>query len=180
MRTTTIVLTGPESSGKTTLTTQLASHFNAEWIPEFARAYIDNLDRPYLENDLLKIAEGQLRQENEMVNKTGGLVFLDTSLEVIKIWSDYKYGQCHPWILEQLNIKKHDLYLLCHPDIPWQSDPQRESPNDRNKIFKLYHQELTQQNTNFVEVSGLNEQRLQIAIHHVQSLIHPQAHAYHA
>ncbi len=180
MQLTTIVLTGPESSGKTTLAAQLAAHFNTEWVPEFARTYISGLGRPYQESDLLEIAKGQIGLENEMMKKTEGLLFLDTSLEVIKIWSEHKYDRCHPWILEHLKRNRHDLYLLCRPDIPWQYDPQRENPGDRGKIFELYRRELTQQNTNFVEISGLNERRLKKAIHHVRSFIHPQAHAHHA
>ena len=36
-----IVLFGPESSGKTTLATQLAAHFNAQWVPEYMRIYLE-------------------------------------------------------------------------------------------------------------------------------------------
>ena len=87
----TIVITGPESCGKTTLTAQLAETFNTNWIPEFARAYIDKLTRPYNESDLVKIAKGQVEAENKLIQNSKLPVFLDTSLEVIKIWSEYKY-----------------------------------------------------------------------------------------
>lgn len=180
MQTRTIVITGPESTGKTTLTAELAAHFGVAWMPEFAREYIDLLNREYTETDLLEIAKGQLKREQEFTLKSNGLLFFDTSLEVIKIWSEYKYGRCHPWILEQLKNQKHDLYLLCSPDIPWEYDPQQESPNERDELFKLYHQELTEQNTKFVEINGLNDLRLTKALHHVQPLLHQQTYANHA
>lgn len=168
----TIVITGPESTGKTTLATQLAAHFQSAWLPEFARSYIDNLDEPYGESDLLEIAKGQVAAEKGAIKKAANVVFLDTSLEVIKIWSEVKYGRCHPWILQQVEKRKHHLYLLCQPDIPWLPDPQRENPNDRDQLFNLYLHELTKQNTNFVIISGSKNIRFTNAINHVESYIY--------
>ena len=165
----TIVITGPESSGKTTLTARLAAHFYTHWVSEYARTYIDNLGRPYGERDLLEIAKGQEETENKIINISEGFVFLDTSLEVIKIWSEYKYGRCHPWIMDQLEKRKHNLYLLCQPDLPWQPDPQRENPNDRDELYKLYQQELTRLNANFFSVEGLKEKRFTKAVLYVES-----------
>ena len=175
-----IVITGPESTGKSTLAGQLAAYFNTQWVPEFARTYIGKLNKPYSENDLLEIAKGQLEQEEKTINNSELPVFLDTSLEVIKIWSEYKYGRCHPWILEKYIKQKHDLYLLCVPDIPWQFDPQRENPSEREEIFNLYHQELKEQNTNFVLVSGLKEKRLKNALQYVEPYLHIPRSADHA
>ena len=180
MRPETIVITGPESTGKTTLTRQLADHFGCAWAPEFARTYIARLDRPYREDDLLEIAKGQVRTEEEAMAAGSEAVFFDTGLEVIKIWSEYKYGRCHPWILDKIAKRKYSFYLLCSPDIPWQPDPQRENPFERKKIFKLFRQELTRQNTKFVVVNGLNEKRFANAIHHVESYLHIAGNADHA
>ncbi|MEO1258293.1 MAG: ATP-binding protein [Bacteroidota bacterium] len=176
----TIVITGPESTGKSTLAAQLADHFNTQWVPEYARTYIDQLDRPYCESDLLTIAKGQFDTERQMVLQAERPVFLDTSLEVIKIWSEKKYGRCHPWITEKLKTNPHDLYLLCQPDIPWQFDPQREHPNERKELFNLYRQELTEQNTNFVLISGLKEKRLSKALQYVEPYFHIPRFANHA
>lgn len=177
---TTIVITGPESTGKTTLAAQLADHFNTAWVPEFARQYINQLNRPYTENDLLEIARGQMEQENRTLLSAKKPFFLDTSLEVIKIWADYKYGRCHPWIDAQIEKRKHDFYLLCQPDIPWQPDSQREHPYEREKIFEHYVQELTRQNANFVSVSGLEATRLTNAIQHVKPYLHIPRSTNHA
>ena len=176
----TIVITGPESTGKTTLATQLAGYFNTQWLPEYARSYIDRLKRPYVENDLIAIAKGQVAAEDDIIKKANGIVFLDTSLEVIKIWSEVKYGRCHPWIMQEAKRRKYGLYLLCHPDIPWQFDPQRENPDNRNQLFNLYVNELTQQNTNFVNISGLKDHRFTNAIQYVESYLHITWFANHA
>jgi len=160
----TIVLTGPESTGKTTLATRLAGHFNTIWAPEFARGYLDSLGRPYGQNDLLEIARGQVAQEDVFIKKANGLLFLDTSLEVIKIWSEFRFGHCHPWILEQLAHRRHGLYLLCRPDLPWHPDPQRENPGDREVLFEIYRQELKAIGAEFLELNGLGEDRFKNAV----------------
>jgi len=132
-----VIVIGPESSGKTTLCQQLSTNFNISFAKEFARFYIDSLDREYIIDDLLYIAKGQLECEfNSQL--------LDTDLITIKIWSEYKYGSCDKWIIDQIEKQKTEnrFYLLCRPDIPWQADNQRENPNDRKELFEIYKKEL--------------------------------------
>ncbi len=163
-----VIITGPESTGKSTLSAQLANVFGVPWVPEFARDYIDQLNRAYQESDLLEIARGQIAREDEYAQQADQLLFYDTSLEVIKIWSEFRYQACHPWILEQYQKRKADLYLLCAPDLSWEEDPQRENPNDRDKLFEIYRQELAGEQVK--EVWGIAEKRLQTAVEAVQSL----------
>ena len=146
-----IIITGPESSGKTTLCQQLSTHFNIPFVKEFARAYIDALDRSYIIDDLLSIAKGQLKSE---INSQ----LLDTDLITIKIWGEYKYGSCDKWIIDQIKKQKSEkrFYLLCSPDIPWYSDNQRENSNDREAIFKIYKQELENLGHDYLIVEGEN------------------------
>ena len=166
-----IVLTGPESTGKSTLAKQLAGHFGTVWAPEFARSYLEDLGRPYGQNDLLEIARGQVALEEDFSKKANGLLILDTSLEVIKIWSEVRYGDCHPWILEQWQQRRHDLYLLCRPDVPWAFDPQRENPGDREVLFEIYQRELTALGADFFELKGLGDERFQNAVCTVTNFI---------
>lgn len=137
-----IVVTGPESSGKTTLAQALAERYQVPWVPEYARTYLERLNRPYEEGDLLAIAQGQVQREDKLAQQTSRLLICDTSLLVIRIWSDYRYRRCDPWIEEQLVQRPVDHYLLCRPDIPWQPDPQRENPHDRAELFDRYRQAL--------------------------------------
>ncbi len=164
-----IIITGPESSGKTTLAQQIAQHYQTVWVPEYARDYIDRLNRDYEETDLLQIAQGQVNREDEFAAKYNpGLLICDTSLLVIKIWSQVKYKRCHPWILEQLKQRKVDVYLLAYPDIPWEPDPQREHPHQRMELFHIYEKEL--QDKAHIVVKGNEAQRLHTAIQAISSL----------
>ncbi len=166
-----IVLTGPESSGKTTLASQLAEAFGTVWVPEFARQYLDNLGRPYIADDLLEIAHGQVALEDEMAKQAKGLFFLDTSLEVIKIWSEARFGHCAPWTLEQLQDRLPDHYLLCLPDLPWEADPLRENRETRDVLLGIYRRELTSLRVKFTEVGGSGKQRFQHAKKAVDNFI---------
>lgn len=166
-----IVLTGPESTGKTTLGGSLAAYFNTLCVPEFSRIYLETLDQPYAQHDLLEIARGQVSLEIEYEKKAGDLLFLDTSLEVIKIWSLFRFGHCHPWIEEQLARRQHDLYLLCTPDIPWAPDPLRENPNDRNLLFDIYRRELLRMGRDFLILYGLGATRLEQAAAQIEEYI---------
>lgn len=158
-----IIITGPESSGKTTLAQELAQHYQTVWVPEFSRDYLNKLNRDYDEDDLLEIAKGQVKREDEFIEQHNpNLLICDTSLLVIKVWSNVKYKRCHPWILKQLDHRPVDLYLLTYPDIPWEPDPLREHPQQRDMLFDIYQQEL-QAKTHTV-VRGSWEQRLQTAI----------------
>jgi NadR type nicotinamide-nucleotide adenylyltransferase len=160
-----IIITGPEASGKSTLAAALADSFDTYFVPEFARSFLSALDRPYEEKDLLTIAQGQLELELEYARKSQDLLICDTSMLVMKIWSDYRFGNTHPWILDCLQENDQALYLLCRPDIPWEPDPLRENPHDRDQLFDLYHQELTALRNPFVIIEGLShESRLKQAI----------------
>ena len=164
-----IVITGPESSGKTTLTVALAARFQAPWVPEYARPYLDRLGQPYQEADLLAIAQGQAQREDKAADLYPHLLLCDTSLLVIKIWSNYRYGRCHPWIEQQLAQRSVDHYLLCRPDLPWQPDPQRENPHNRDELFTLYQDALRTISHTIIE--GDTAQRMNISIEIIDRLL---------
>lgn len=134
-----IIITGPESSGKTTLCKNISAYLNIPFAEEYARKYLQNIKQNYTQEDLIKIAKGQLKSEK---NKK----ILDTDLITIKIWSNYKYGTCDDWILDQINNQKdkNRIYLLCKPDLPWKADSLRENPGDRMELFKIYKKELSE------------------------------------
>ena len=146
-----IIVTGPESSGKTTLCRALSEHFKIPYSEEFARGFLDQLGRNYKKDDLLKIAKRQLNSEQNTQ-------LLDTDLITIKIWTKYKYGSCDKWILAQIEKQKSEnrFYLLCKPDIPWKADPQRENPNDREELFEIYKKEIESLGHDYFIVEGEN------------------------
>ena len=166
-----VAIVGPESTGKTLLAGQLAQYFNAKWVPEYARGYIDQLGRHYQEHDLLKIAQGQLELEDRYLSNSGGLLICDTNLLVIKIWSKFKYRRCDPYILDQLIQRNYELYLLTGIDVVWKDDPQREHPNQRQQLYDIYREELVNYKFNFVEINGDEEERLNQSVHAIKKLL---------
>lgn len=159
-----IAIIGPESTGKSELCQQLAREFRSEWVPEYARFYLDRLPHDYQLSDLTEIAKGQLAWEDDKANYTNSLLFCDTNLIVIKIWSDHKYGQTDAWILEQLEARHYDFYLLSNIDLPWKPDPQREHPTLRKHFLKVYENYLKVNNLPYALVSGEEEDRLMCAV----------------
>ncbi len=165
-----IIITGPESSGKSSLARSLSGFFRTRFVPEYSRIYLTRLLRPYEESDLLQIAKGQFFLERDYAKRLNGLMICDTSMLVLKVWSDFRFGKTHPWILEQLHGTPRHHYLLCKPDIPWQPDPFRENPQDRDVLFDIYLRELEQLGLSYSIISGERpEERLGLAVRAVKS-----------
>ena len=164
--TTLLVTTGPESSGKTTLATQLAGALDAPLVPEIARTYLnekrrDNPSFEYQQHDLLEIAKQQLAAEKKALRKAGEWLVCDTDLLVLMIWSDVKYGKCEPALqaLFEQSLESDRRYLLCTPDMPWEPDPLRENPGDRELLFDRYLTVLEFLPVKFLTLSGSAERR---------------------
>ncbi len=167
-----VVLTGPESTGKSTLSKKLAAHYQTVCVPEYARSYIAALDRPYNSEDILQIAKGQLKLEDEFSSKASKILFSDTALLVPKIWSEVAYGFCPDWIENQLISREYDLYLLMSPDIDWKPDPQREHPHFRVQLFEMYKDVLQKLHTPYVIIEGTYKNRLEMAIQAIDDIIY--------
>lgn len=163
-----IAITGPESSGKSTLAQLLASKFKGKLIPEYAREYLEKSQGKYSIIDLDQIALGQIKMWKE--NEDSNLIFCDTEMLVMKIWSEYKYNTCSELILNQLEKQNFDHYFLCSPDIPWEEDPLREHSNERESLFKIYINELKFNKLPFTIVSGNLENRLKTCEEVIQRL----------
>lgn len=160
-----IVITGPESSGKTTLAKALAKVLKTGYTEEYSREYL-NSNSAYKQEDLLKIAKGQLQREKANHNP---IAIHDTDLITIKIWSEYKYNHCNPWIIEQIEQQKckNRLYLLCKPDITWEADPLRENPSNRAELFEIYLSEIQNTKHPYFIIEG--EERKEKALLKIQS-----------
>lgn len=159
-----IVITGPESTGKSWLARHLAEHYQTVWVPEYARKYIAGLNRPYQQQDILAIAKQQLKEEEKTAKHAHPYLFADTSLLVAKIWSDFVFGDCDPWIEHKIKEHHYDLYLLCDIDLPWAFDPLREHPHARRELFERYENELQKRQLPYSVINGAGQQRLQNAV----------------
>lgn len=159
-----VAIVGPECTGKTDLARFLANHYQTSWVPEFARSYLEQLQRPYTQEDLALIARGQMNAENLIAERATQFVFCDTNLVVIKIWSEFKYGSCDPDIIRMMKQQTYDLHLLTDVDLPWEDDPLREHPHKRQELFDLYKAELQRAQTAFRIIRGDYSSRRAAAI----------------
>jgi NadR type nicotinamide-nucleotide adenylyltransferase len=176
-----IVIVGPESTGKTTLSENLANHFKTEWVREYAREYLEKNGINYTFDNLYEIAQGQLAGEDSAIQKLQQInhtlnvipLIIDTDMYVIKIWSEFVFNKCDNRVLTEIAKRKYDGYILCNTDVPWVKDGMREYPDlvTREKLFTFYKEELSEQKTPWIIISGNYEARTQQAIDFVASLL---------
>ena len=151
-----IAFTGPESCGKTTIAKRFAAQVEGTCVEEFAREYLEQRNGHYDEDDLIKIAQGQIAQWNER----SGILVADTEMLVLKVWSEVRYGRANPVIEAFLKTQDFEHYFLCYPDIPWEPDPLREHPEQRMELFERYKNELEKMNLPYSILKGDVETRL--------------------
>jgi nicotinamide riboside kinase len=159
-----IVITGPESVGKSTLTKELADYYSAPFIGELACTYISKLNRPYTKDDVLEIAHLQIEAEKEIVKSNPSIYFLDTDLIITKVWLEHVYGDCPAWIDEELTNNKADFHLLCYYDLPWVKDPVRENPDLRPYLFDRYETIIRSLGIDYGIVKGSGDNRFHISV----------------
>ena len=164
-----IVITGAESTGKSTLTEALAHHFNAPFVPEYARSYIENLNRKYNYTDVEIIARKQVEIFNNVKKTNSEFIFIDTWLIITKIWFEEVFGKIPSWIEHEIKNTKIDLFLVCDTDIPWIPDTVRENGGEnRLMLQKRYIEQIEHYNFNYKIVSGSQNERVRNAIRCLQ------------
>lgn len=152
-----IVVIGPESVGKTTLCEILAKNNDAEWVPEYAREYVEKLERVYCYSDVEHIARIQFEQFSQKTEKE--FLIYDTDLIVTKVWFEHVFHKVPEWMNGAILQEKVDLYLLCKPDLEWIAEPVRENPNLREYLYDWYLQEIKKTSVPFEEIEGRGEER---------------------
>jgi NadR type nicotinamide-nucleotide adenylyltransferase len=171
-----IVLFGPESTGKTTLSRQLARHYNSVWVPEYAREYLQNKWNNYRQTcqseDLLPIAKGQIRLENELAKKANKVLICDTDLLETKVYSEEYYSGTCDHLLEKYALENtYDLYFLTYIDVPWEKDDLRDKPFEREQMFKAFENALIKYNKPYVLLKGDKQERFIKAVKHIDLLL---------
>ncbi|OEK09303.1 nicotinate-nucleotide adenylyltransferase [Flavivirga aquatica] len=171
-----VVLFGPESTGKTTLSRQLARHYNSVWVPEYAREYLQNKwnnERKTCEpDDLLLIAAGQIKLENELAKKTDSVLICDTDLLETKVYSEAYYrGSCDPILKKYAEENTYNLYFLTYIDTPWEADDLRDRPENREMMFEFFENELIKNKRPYVLLKGNKNERLETAVMHINRLL---------
>lgn len=167
-----ILILGPESTGKSTLAEGLANHFGEPWVPEFAREYLEQINRTYHNEDLVEIGKGQVALEDKLAEKAEKFLFCDTDLRVIHIWSEHRFGNTDPWVLDEIQRRRYDLILLTDTDLPWTPDPLREYPEleMRQYFFKKYLKLAKSSEFPYLIISGDRKKRLKTAVAAVNQL----------
>ncbi|HEV7426831.1 MAG TPA: ATP-binding protein [Thermoanaerobaculia bacterium] len=180
---TSVCLIGPECTGKTTLAEELAIHFGAPWVPEFAREYAERVGRLLTYDDVEAIARGQMANEDsakgdakrsqasETCASTEDLLILDTDLISTVVYSRHYYGRCPEWIEAEAKARKGDLYFLTDIDVPWTADGVRDTVAARAALHGQFANALANFGANFVTLSGDWEQRWKTAVTQLDSLL---------
>lgn len=166
-----VVLTGSESTGKTTLALQLAAHYGVECVPEFVREYAAQKASPLAMSDHGPIAHGQMALENSYAARAESLLIQDTDLLSTVAYCHHYFGACPPWIEETAMTRRPALYLLAGIDVPWEADGIRDRGKRRDEMHTLFVETLRRLKAPYVVIVGLGEQRLQRALAIVDALL---------
>ena len=171
-----VVIFGPESTGKTTLSNQLARYYNTVWAPEYAREYLQDKWNNYRKtcdaDDLIPIAEGQMKLENELAKKADKVLICDTDLLETKVYSQEYYGGfVDPKLDQAAKTNKYDLYLLTYIDTPWEADDLRDRPEMRLEMFNAFEKALKDHNKNYILLKGDKETRLKTAVKAIDKIL---------
>lgn len=171
-----IVLFGPESTGKTTLSKELAKHYTTVWTPEFARNYLqkkwDDSATICQREDIIPIAIGQTKLENEQARKANKILFCDTNILETKIYAEAYYENYSNEILNKaVENLSYTLYFLTDIDVPFEEDDLRDRPEQREEMFAIFKQGLETHNCNYQVLSGNLEKRLLTAKKTIDALL---------
>ena len=163
-----IVLFGPESTGKTTLSGQLARYYAREYLQDKW-----NEEKKTCEpKDLLPIAAGQMKLENKLSKKANKVLICDTDLLETKVYSEaYYIGHCDPVLDKYALQNTYDLYFLTYIDVPWEEDDLRDKPLEREKMFQYFKDTLDRYNRKYIILKGDKATRLKTAIEHINTLL---------
>ena len=163
-----IVVTGSESTGKTTLAADLARQLGGLFVPEYSRRYADSrieaTGQPLDASDVEPIARGTIALHDRVMKNARGLVVLDTDLMSTVVYARHYYGESPPWIEQAAAERRGDLYLLCDIDVPWVPGPHRDRPNARPEIHAMFEAAVKSLGAPTVLIHGSWEDRFAAAV----------------
>jgi len=166
-----IAIVGPESTGKSTISIELAKHYNVPWVPEYARYYCAALTSDCTLQDEVNMFHGQVAlEESILATAETEFIICDTTFATVKIWSDEFFGETPQVVLDGLTNRPYDFYLLLDIDLPWQDDPLRDFPHKREYFMEVWHKELKALNANYKVIGGI-ETRLQNAVEAIDEFL---------
>ena len=167
----TIVLTGPESSGKSWLGRKLAEHYNGLYIPEYARIYLEQNGNTYDFDGLTAISKLHKDFQQSKVAHADTIVFADTDLTNYYIWQDIMFGKVSPWVKNAMKEETNHRYLLLFPDIAWEADSLRNNSDNREELFETHKSLLEKLGRRYEVVRGDLDTRFSNAQKAVEKLL---------
>ena len=166
-----ICVFGPESTGKSTLTKQLADFYKTVYVPEYAQKLIKQQNGNINYDDMEKIVVNHYKEIVLKTTEANKFLFVDTDAILSKIWSNELFGK-YPKIIDEIIAKSDfDMYLLLDVDVPWVQDIHRYRPDNRKQFFEICKSQLLQYNRNFKVISGGWENRFRTAVNIVENLL---------
>lgn len=166
-----VCIFGPESTGKSTLTKNLAEHFRTCFVPEYARTHLEPRNGDVHPADMEMIARGQMASEDALVRNANRLLFCDTDLLTTCIWSQWLFKSCAAWIQEEASKRSYDMYLVTDVDVPWVQDTVRYLPTERRSFLDRCIETLEQHNRPWTLLSGSWDERFAKAVAVTESLL---------
>ncbi|SKB56770.1 nicotinamide-nucleotide adenylyltransferase, NadR type [Sphingobacterium nematocida] len=156
-----IAVVGPESTGKSTMAQYLAKALESSYVPEYARYYCKNLQNQYTLQDETNMFYGQIALEEAIGSQLkNNLLICDTTIMTVKIWCDHLFNHTPTEVVDEIKLRKYNLYLLMDIDLPWENDPLRDFPEERDFFMKIWKQELSALSANYKVISGSGNERL--------------------
>lgn len=167
-----IAVVGPESTGKSTMAKYLAKQLQTVCVPEFARYYCQDLNNQYTLTDEVNMFHGQIALEESLIPLAKHQILVcDTTILTVKVWCDHLFDHTPPHVLQEINRRGYDHYLLMDIDLPWEDDPLRDFPLEREHFLSIWKQELDRLGADYQLVSGISQARLQSGLSWIKTKI---------
>lgn len=170
-----VVLSGPESTGKSVLSKKLAAHFNTNFVEEYGRTYCEEIKNDLDPIDFGHIAGGQMIMEDMAAKKANKVLFCDTDLIITQVWAEIYFNHCPQWILEASHQRKYDLFILLDVDIPWVNDGTRAFEKQRHWMWNRLREEFESRNLPYIMIKGGFQERFDQAVEAVEELLGREA-----
>lgn len=163
-----IAVVGSESTGKSTMAQHIARELQTVCVPEYARYYCEHLNRNYTLQDEVNMFYGQRALEEALVPLANqGVLVCDTTILTVKIWCDHLFGETPEYVKNEIVLRSYDFYLLMDIDLPWEDDPLRDFPNQREHFRDVWERELQGMQARYAVISGQGEERLDLGLQKV-------------
>ena len=157
-----ICIYGPESTGKSRLTVDLAQHFETTFAHEIARDLL--VDNNLTAEELIRIGRAQTQLVLAKTQTANKFLFCDTDLITTQIYAAHYLGAIPSELIDLEQQTHYDLYCLLDIDVPWIADPLRDFGDRRAYMYAVFKTELDKRGIPYIKISGNWEARKKVVI----------------